>query len=270
MVCYDSFFCKYFWVYMKELNRKLRSYNFDYQKVDFMYELFTQVQEKVDVVLLFGPCNNASAEKGKRTYYSRREKQGQSSFFSVQYSNDELDVLPAVIASSLSLSVDPVTMNESVEAYEHFLKSAYLYGTGTCEVYAIVGAYFLATELDVDLSIETIYSDQSHTYITLHSNPEFIMDFWSPMLCLHSDTVTWNEFFGSQYMRNSSSDIKQNIRLNKEGLLAMGERVFSEENTVRRLQIIEKVRLAVQKESTVENVSEKPSVALGFSGGIGQ
>lgn len=249
---------------MSELNAKLQSYTAEYKKVDFMYEQFTQLKEKVDEVLLFGPCNNEEAEKAKKAYYSRRDKQGQYQFFSPEYTQEELKALPAVLASSLSLSADSKTMTEPAAVFEHFLKSAYLYGTGTCEVYSIVGAYFLATEFEVELSIETIYSDQSHTYIRLHTSPEFAMDFWSPMLCLYTDTVSWNEFFGSQYMRNSNSDIKQNIRLNREELLAMGERIFSEENTKRRLKIIDEVVLTVQQESAGKESGKNPHVLNSF------
>ncbi|MCL9683853.1 hypothetical protein [Legionella maioricensis] len=243
---------------MKELDITLQSYTADYKKVDFMYEQFLRLKEKVDEVLLFGPCNSDAAEEAKKVYYSRRDKQGQRPFFSPQYRKDKLDALPAVIASSLSLSTAPQTMGKPAEVYEHFFKLAYLYGTGTCEFYAIVGAYFLATEFDVELSIETIYSEQSHTYIRLHTSSEFAMDFWSPMLCLYTDTISWNEFFGSRYMRDAGSEIKQHIRLNKEELLAMGKRVFSEENTELRLHLIEEVLLLVRQESGTE-ASDKES-----------
>ncbi len=246
---------------MKELNALLQSCTTDSEKIDFMYDEFIKLQSKVEEVLLFGPSNNDAAEEAKKVFY-QREKQGQGSFFSGQYTNKERLALPAVIAQSLSLATESQIIESPAEQYESYLKSAYLYGAGTCEYYAIVGAYFLAVEFNVDLSIETIYSHESHTYIKLHTSPEFIMDFWSPMLCQHNDTVSWNEFFGFRYIRNSSSEIKENIQFNREELLALGARVFSEQNRELRLQIIDKVVLRAQQESAVKTSDENSDICF--------
>lgn len=132
--------------------------------------------------------------------------------------------------------------------YEDYLRRAYLFGTGTCEFFSIVGAYFLAREFDVRLSIETICSNESHTYIRLHTNPEYILDFWGEMVCKYDDNISWNEFFGLAYVRNGSTEFRQEIQLTSTQLIEMGARVFSNDNEIIRQNMIGRVRLMMAQE----------------------
>lgn len=234
--------------FMTSLNSLLKSYNSDDDKMNFMFDVFKTVKKKVDAVLLFGPCNNKDAEEASNVYYNKKNWK-KNTLFSVKYQSNELKALPAVIANSLRpKDTTQINLLPSV-LYKLYLQNAYLFGTGTCELYAVVGAYFLATEFDLDLSIETLYSNESHTYIRVHTEPEYIMDFWGSMACEYKDTLSWNEFFGEQFIRNKNSSTQKEIQLNSKELLNMGEDVFSEKNTLQRTRFINKVNKLVLQES---------------------
>lgn len=119
-----------------------------------------------------------------------------------------------------------------------------------------MGAYFLATEFDVSMSIETLYSIETHTYIRVHTTPEYIIDFWGGLVCEYNDTVSWNEFFG-EFPRNETTTTKINIHFSDGSqLLDFGADIFSEHNKVMRANILEQVKILVAKEQPSE-VTEK-------------
>ena len=235
---------------MSALNSMLKSFDNNDDKLDYMYSIFTSIKRKVDAVLLFGPSNSPIAEQATNTFYNK--KHFKNSLFPVTYTKKEIAVLPAVIATRMQLEEKSENVSPS-EKYESYLKRAYLYGTGTCELFSIVGAYFLATEFDVEVTIETIMSNNTHTYIRLNTNPEYIMDFWATMFCEYDNSREWNDFFGLEYIRNKDSEFKKEIQLNSTELIALGNRIFTEKNTELRLKIINDVSAEVQKElSTVQ------------------
>jgi len=241
---------------MPNLNTLLQKCASDDERDDFIDGLFEILKKKVNAVLLFGPCNNEVAEKADSTYYYK--KQNQDSFFSIHYQEDELAVLPAVIANT-KRPKGKLKDKSVAEVYQAFLKDCYLYGTGTCQHYAILGAYFLAKEFEVELSIETIFSSKSHTYIRLHTNPEYVMDFWSPMFCEYDNTTEWNEFFGSTYMRNKDSTYRQDLKLTSTQLTTMSSGIFSETNKKQRLAMIEEVMAEAEKERALDQPEELSS-----------
>ncbi|WP_131781249.1 hypothetical protein [Legionella gresilensis] len=247
---------------MTKLQVELNAYIETLDKLEVMSEYFTRLKKKVDKVLLFGRANSPIAERVASLYYINNDR-NKNQFFPVNYSQSELDVLPAVIADSLRLSdKEQRNVQKTIEPfarYSKYFENAYLYGTGTCETYAIVGAYFLMVEfVDVELSIETLYSDQSHTYIRVHTTPEYIFDFWGNFLCEYTDTPTWNECVGECYPRNDKSRTKTVITFSdREQLITLGNDIFSEKNKERRLKIFNQVERLLDKEYQFEkNTSE--------------
>ncbi len=228
------------------------------ERLELMFSYFKKLKAKVDEILLFGPCNNAIAEETANAYYYKKQCQNKGSLFPVRYSKKELQALPAVIANKLSQSDDRLkTQGTTLNTFKEYFKRAYLYGTGTCEYYAIVGAYFLATEFDVSMSIETLYSTETHTYIRVHTTPEYIVDFWGELVCEYNDTLSWNEFFG-EFPRNSTSETKTNIHFSESSqLIGLGKDIFSEQNEQQRLSILQQVKLLVAREHSSEVVPEE-------------
>jgi hypothetical protein len=247
---------------MPDLSLILDAFSTLDEKHEFMNEVFIRIKTRVDEVLSFGPCNNQIAEKANSVYYYNRK---QTNFFPVNYRKDEREALPAVIANILCLdAVSKQRPPETQDLFERHFASGYLYGTGTCEVFAIIGAYILATEFDVELSIETIYSNASHTYIKLHTNPEYIFDFWATMMCQHDDQLSWNEFFDESYIRDEQAVLKTEIVLNSGQLIEMGKSVFTEHNERLRVDIHNLVQERVSKE-TNQLVLKDKNVSLSFS-----
>ncbi|KTD34029.1 hypothetical protein [Legionella israelensis] len=226
---------------MKNLNSILESLQND-EKADFLASLFATLQKEVNDILKFGACNNEIAEKTANVYYTRKKNK----FFAVHYKKDEMAALPAVIANDLCLT-DSHTSKTDID-YKEILREAYLYGTGTCQSFAIVGAYVLAKKYEVNLSIETIFSYESHTYIRLHTQPEYIFDFWSPVACAYDDTINWNESVNYAYIRNSKVDYKTDIFLDSRQLIEMGSIIFTAENQNRRESNIKKVMNCADQE----------------------
>jgi len=220
-----------------KLDTVLQSITNPHEKTDFMERLFVQLNSRVQQILLFGPCNNSAAKKASNIYFQGKENR----LFPIKSQGQDLDALPAIIANLLTPN-----RNLYLNDFEKYLKISFLYGTGTCEFFAIVGAYILATEFNVSLSIETAFADESHTYIRLHTTPEYIFDFWSQMACEYSDTVTWNETLGPTMLRKNS-ELKINARYSSDELIAMGNKVFTEENQLLRLKIIQDVMQKVDQ-----------------------
>ncbi|STX52059.1 Uncharacterised protein [Legionella busanensis] len=251
---------------MSKLKTELNSFIDKLDKLDFMSECFARLKEKVDEVLLFGKANSPIAERVV-SLYCTNSNNNKNQFFPVNHSRKELDVLPAVIADSLRF-FDKEQRNlqkiiEPFSLYSKYFEDAYLYGTGTCENYAIVGAYFLMAEFDdIELSIETLNSDQSHTYIRVHTTPEYVFDFWGDFLCEYTDTPTWNECVGELYPRNDKSHTKINITFsNREQLINLGEDIFSKKNEEQRLKIINQVEILLDKEYQFDkNISKNCDV----------
>ena len=225
---------------MPNLNLLLSSMENDDEKMDLMGELFNKIEEQVRQILLFGPSNTPQTERAAFIYHDSRKRK----FFPAQYRKVELEALPAVIANSFYYAE-----HECGAAFDlqESMRAAFLYGTGTCECFSAVGVYLLAKEYDVKLSIETIFSNESHTYIRLHTQPEYIMDFWSSMLCTYSDNATWNEILGDTYPRSKEARYQTDTTLNSTQLLEIGAQVFTEGNTTRRVALIEAVNEKMDK-----------------------
>ncbi|WP_133135552.1 hypothetical protein [Legionella rowbothamii] len=208
------------------------------EKFEFLYKLFEILNTEVKQILSFGPSNTVQAQKANDLYHFLKDRKN---FFPIQLHKDEFANLPTVFAQNLLYAndlnkADKANKTDKANIYEHYLQLALYYGTGTCEFFSIVGAYFLAKKYDINLSIETIFSDESHTYIRLHTNPEYILDFWSEMVCEYDDEVTWLEVLGPNYQRKDAT-FKTELILNSNDLIAMGDRVFTEQNARIRLEI---------------------------------
>ncbi|STX27972.1 Uncharacterised protein [Legionella beliardensis] len=244
---------------MLNLNAELNTFTDKEDQLDFMSDVFAKLKEEVDQVLLFGRSNSPTAERVANLNGNINKNQ----FFPINYSKEELAVLPAVIANSLRFSDEEQKTeqkpSEPLLRYAKYFADAYLYATGTCENYAIVGAYMLAAEfMDVELSIETLYSDQSHTYIRIHTTPEYIFDFWGDFVCEYTDTLTWNECAGRHYPRNETSYTKIDITFaNRNELINLAEDVFTEKNNERRLKILDQVTTLIEKERHYKNKSSE-------------
>ena len=230
------------------------------KRSEFMCDLFDTLKKEVDAILLFGSCNNIKTTEASNAYYYR--KRNKPTAFSCYYTQSELMHLPPVIANEIRLTeCSNYQIKIPRERYSDYLKMAYLYGTGTCEFFAIVGAYVLSQRYEINLSIETIYSEESHTYIRVHGVQEYILDFWGGMVCDYSDDITWNEFFGMLYARNNKSSIKNEISLNERDLRTLGEEVFTNAHLQKREQVIAKVQERVQQERRASS-AERPVVGL--------
>ncbi|WP_298627910.1 hypothetical protein [uncultured Legionella sp.] len=226
-----------------------------------MYELFNRIQIRVSEILIFGPCNSKAAQNASNVYYANQQKQ--QHFRLSPYTADECKALPAVIANTLCPRAEnKQKLLSAQEHFEQFFTNGYVYGTGTCEVFSIIGAYILATEFDFELSIETIYSHQSHTYIRLHTEPECIFDFWAIMMCRYNDTVSWNEFFGEQFIRNTEAVYKTDLILTSQQLIEMGQRVIIPHNkalrTIIHTSVLERVENVLKQ---VDNLVEQEPLA---------
>lgn len=233
---------------MPSINALLDNYSTPDEKHELMYEIFNDIKNRVNELLSFGPCNNQVAQHACSVYYYNHQKK--NNFFPVDYTLHECKALPAVIANILSLeTAKKQTPSSALEMFEQYFTSGYLYGTGTCEVFAIIGAYILATKFDVTLSIETIYSNESHTYIRLHTTPEYIFDFWGAMMCPYDDQIAWNEYFGEQFIRNAGANFETDLVLNNKQLIEMGQRVLSDQNEHLRAHIHDLVQDRVSIET---------------------
>ncbi|MBL7479130.1 hypothetical protein [Legionella bononiensis] len=223
---------------MATLNTILQTCSDNDEKLEFMFKFFERIKIKVDEVLTFGAYNSAAAIRTRNKYVKQMELAGRDRFFKAHFDVVDLHAIPAILAGNKIFEIEPKSMTNSPEQnYEEFLKIGYLYGTGTCEIFAIMGAYFMALEFDLELSIETLYSDSSHTYIRVHTNPEYIIDFWGPMLCVYEDTVSWNEFFGQALMRDGKATVKTEVKFNSERLIELGHRIFTQDNSEQRFII---------------------------------
>ena len=235
---------------MASLNTLLQACSDNNEKLEFMYKFFEQIKIKVDEVLTFGAYNSAAAIRTRNKYVEPMELAGRNRFFKAHFEVSDLQVIPAILAGNKLFETEPKSMANTLEQnYEELLKIGYLYGTGTCEIFAIVGAYLMALEFDLDLSLETLYSDSSHTYIRVHTNPEYVIDFWGPMLCVYDDTVSWNEFFGQDLMRNEKATIKTDVKFNSDQLIALGHKIFTQDNLAQRLIIHHEINERVHFDS---------------------
>lgn len=228
------------------------------EKLEFLYNLFQDLNTELKKILIFGPCNTALAHKTNDLYHFFKRR---NTFFPIHLQNDELAILPTVFAQNQLYAnevIDKDDKKETAKLYERYLQLALHYGTGTCEFFAIAGAYLLAKKYDINLSIETIFSEESHTYIRLHTHPEYILDFWSEMVCEYNDEITWLEVLGQNYQRRKAT-YKTELILNSNELIAMGERIFTEENARIRSQTLHAIKDKVTQfiESIPEITPEK-------------
>lgn len=221
---------------MQHLNRLLKS-KAPKDRIVLLESLFKEISVEVDRIMAFGPCNKPLTEDAANVFFSNKR-----GFFKAQYNEEEKAVLPAVIANHLMLNQNKDSDADAYAAYQEKLLRAYLYATGTCESFSILGAYLLALKYEVDLSIETIITQGAHTYIRLHTKPEFIFDFWSPTFGEYKDSISWNESVDYTYRRCPDSEYKTEIVLNQDDLQRMGRNVFNLENKEMREEISLKVK----------------------------
>lgn len=243
---------------MPKLNDILQDYTTEMDREDFLWQLFKHIESEIKKILTFGPCNSDIAEKTATKYYAKRDITRPHRFFSTKYLRDETQSLPAVIANIHLLRANKRLDGSAQERFIKHLQDGFIYGTGTCEVYSIVGAYVLAQHYDVSLSIETIYSSESHTYIRLHTSPEYIFDFWGQLMCNYTDTLSWNEFHGERYLRNHTSRVQHDISFQTSELLVMQHHVLNDEVRTQRERVIREVMDEVNKEILSAPVSIKP------------
>lgn len=249
---------------MPHLNELLQSKTDKLEKLEFIQDLFDKLSKQVNQILPFGPSNGSLAEKIAPFYYNRNSPR----FFAFKYQKEELEALSAVVAYDLyaqtthSKTVKQQTDVTQVHSFdfEEYMQSAFLYGTWTCEFFAVIGAYCLALEYDVELSIETIFSNESHTYLRLHTDPEYIFDFWSSMSCEYTDNITWHEVLGEPYKRKNA-EYKTDMTLNSAQIIEMAERIFTKENEAFSTQIINKVECKV---SSFLHTQSVPHTSLEF------
>lgn len=242
---------------MPDLAKELQSYEDYEEKHEFIFNLYERIREKVAEILVFGPCNNNVANHSSNAYYFK--KSNRARLFSVVFSEDDCKGLSAVIANHYFCEFNMPPNMSPMDQYEWSFKNAFIYGTGTCEQFAIVGAYFLALEYEVEVSIETIVSDETHTYIRIHTDPEVIMDFWGSFSCFYNDSITWNECLDSQFHRKKGVSYREELRVNSSQLIDMGTRIFTPENQLIRADMLEKVRAEAEQERA-EMMSSKKSV----------
>ncbi|USQ14458.1 hypothetical protein J2N86_03810 [Legionella lytica] len=205
-------------------------------KFEFLYGLFLELNAEVKTILSFGPCNTALVQKTDDLFHFLKNK---GTFFPFHLQKDELAIMPTIFAKNLLYSAKE-DKEKTGNIYEHYLQLSLQYGTGTCEFFSIVGAYFLAKKYNVALSIETIFSQESHTYIRLYTQPEYILDFWAEMVCEYNDDVTWLEVLGPSYQRRDAT-YRTDLVLNSKDLIAMGDRVFTEANASVRSKTLHEI-----------------------------
>ncbi|KTD51288.1 hypothetical protein [Legionella quateirensis] len=235
---------------MATLNTLLQTCSDNDEKLEFMFDSFERIKIKVDEVLTFGAFNSAEVIRARNKYVEQMKMAERNRFFRAHFEEADLQAIPAILAGYKIFEDDSKSITSSPELhYEELFKIGYLYGTGTCEIFSIVGAYFMALEFELDLSLETLYSDSSHTYIRVHTNPEYIIDFWGPMLCFYDDTVSWNEFFGQDLLRNEKATIKKHVTFNSEQLIQLGHKIFTQDNLAQRSIIHKEINEQVHFES---------------------
>ncbi|KTD35326.1 hypothetical protein Lmor_0773 [Legionella moravica] len=236
---------------MPSLNTLLKTCSNKNEKLDLISEVFERIKLKVDEVLIFGACNSEVAIRARTRYFEQKELATRNHFFKDNSENTGLKAIPLIVSHYPIFEIPPQSMTTSPEQYyEALLKTGYLYGTGTCEIFSIVGAYFMALEFDLELSLETLYSDSSHTYIRVHTDPEFIIDFWGPMFCVYGDTVSWNEFFGQDLMRDEKATIKTEVAFSSEQLIDLGNKIFTPDHLAQRLLIHQEIEEKAQFQSS--------------------
>lgn len=215
----------------------------DEEKFEFLYKLFLEINAEVKQILLYGPCNTPRVQKANNLCHALKN---QGKFFPIHFQKNELSALPTVFAQNLLYSAPNEDKEKAEDIYENYLQLAQQYGTGTCEFFSIVGAYLLAKKFDINLSIETIFSRESHTYIRLHTQPEYILDFWAEMVCEYHDEITWLEVLGPDYHLKDAT-YKTELTLRSNDLIAMGERVFTETNARIRSETLDYIKNKVEQ-----------------------
>jgi hypothetical protein len=228
---------------MSNLNELLQTLS-EKEQIRHINKLFERITEQVNSILSFGPSNKNIAEKTANVYFYRRKNK----FFLANYTVQEIKTLPAVISSALKFYEPKYIASSALDEQRNLLKQAFLYATGTCESFAIVGAYYLSLIYDVELTIETIYSRESHTYIRLHTKPEFFLDFWTPSCGLYNNSFQWNTSVDNSYMRTKKSRFHSDISLNSLQIQELVVEFFNPENILQREIHLAKVHELVSQE----------------------
>lgn len=177
----------------------------DVVKYNEMYSIFQDVMNDVNACLCFGPCNSKVAEKIKN-----QSVEPTFSFFRPALpfqpkSTNEHQAAQAIFSYSRLYSYD-LGASRNTNDLTHLVSIAlqgFLSGTGTCETYAILGAYYLRQKYHFEVSIENIHSHLTHTYLVVHANPDYIFDFWSGILVRHGNWSEWNEAVNTEYAYRS-------------------------------------------------------------------
>ena len=168
--------------------------------LEIMHKIYTDIKQRVDHSLAFGPCNSHFAEKIKGVIYSRKEL-----FFT--HSPEALKAIAAIRSKDkLSNDIREGSYIENEDLFKNIAFKGFLSATGTCETYAVLGALYLSQLYDVNITIENLHSDSTHTYLRLHTcYHDYIFDFWSDACVRYGNWIDWNESVNYEYRYTKST-----------------------------------------------------------------
>lgn len=160
---------------------------------DFIYELLLQVQLEFKQLIPFGALNSAQMDE---LYNSISNKDIESLNFPSSLSL--LDRARLIARCELSYRSEPPHT-------EIFIK-----GIGVCTHLNFFAMMVLAKEYNFVARLETIYSDETHTYLVLTADDgkEYVLDLWSNTAFDYSNTMEWNEAMPFKYARRKGHEIK--------------------------------------------------------------
>ncbi len=218
-----------------------------------MNEIYEKIQNDVDQCLLYGPSNARYIHK-----------QHSLSFFSLQQKKFFLNT-SAASHSRMELTKRIRNRSYSFEADQSEIKKLALEGfwsaTGTCETYAILGAMYLMKQYEVDVSIENIHSDLTHTFLRVHTEPdEYIFDFWSRAMIRYGDWVEWNETidYEYRYTRNARFSLWAE-KISPSVLSDISMTLNADEHGIRRMAHLRWVNASLPSDKTQPCSSFRPN-----------
>lgn len=197
-----------------------------------METVYQDLQTETNQIICLGPQNNASAEKVSSVFYHNRQHPEAR----LAYPQASLKSLKAVISSDLLHQHKRYALGE--KDLESLATEAFLYGTATCQGYAALSAILFAQRFHASLSIYTLSSDESHTFLVLDTNPPYLFDFYSEGLCRMGNWRDYNEMVSYPYRMQDSATLRIDSLYTSQFLCDVGERLFTQENQAKREQFL--------------------------------
>lgn len=198
-----------------------------------MYDLFEEIKREVHQCLIYGPCNSRAVQKLQYELWQAEASQRAPQI-------KEPHTLSTILARSFWSKNISSSQTDLLDKLTDIAVQGFISGTGTCEAYAVIGAIFLKRKRlhKVEVSIESIHSDLSHTYLIVHTDEkDYIFDFWSDAVLIKGNWIEWNEAIAYEYRYHKDvyfSKLASNI--SDHTISIIYERMMSEANQHARQQ----------------------------------